>query len=121
MVAEPVEKVEVTEELVEDTVDWGDADMGSADDITDAEVAVAPASDEVVDASLKATSMVDPVSPSIRSVCELPATVWTERVAPDPSITWITEMVWTTSVMIESLGSSSATSSCWRLWNSACE
>lgn len=102
-------------------------------------VAVAVASDEVsveapsasVDvatASLKATTRVEPVSASTRSVCELPVKVWAERVAPAPSMIWTTEMVWTTSVMVEPRRSrtaapgSSRRSCSWSwLWNSACE
>lgn len=132
VVAESVADVETTES-VEDMVDSADADTGSADDIavsvedSDDEAVVVPASVivtpvyvGVVDASLTATSMVDPVSPSTRSVWELPITVCTETVAPVPSMIWTTETVWTTSVMVESLISSSAISSR-RLWNSAWE
>lgn len=132
VVAVSVAEVETTES-VEDMVDSADADTGSADDIavavvvSDDEAVVVPASVivtpvyvEVEDAFLTTTSMVEPVSPSTRSVWELPVLVCTETVAPLPSTIWTTEMVWTTSVMVESLGFRSASSSR-RLWNSAWE
>lgn len=131
-VAESVADVK-TSESVEDVVDSANTDTGSADEmavsvadsddkvvVVPASVMVAPVLVGVVDTSLKTTSIVDPVSPSIKSVWELPVLVCTETVAPLPSIIWTTEMVWTTSVMVESLGSRSASSSR-RLWYSVWE
>lgn len=88
------------DELVEP---GGGAETGSAVEVADS-VAVAVASDEMsvevvpapadpVTAFLKATTRVEPVSASTRSVCELPVKVWAEAVAPVPSMIWTTEMV----------------------------
>lgn len=83
------------EVAVDGMVESGVMEMGSADEIAVA-VAVAEAEMAVVSASvgvmsLKATAIVEPVSASSRSVCELPVRVWAETVAPNPSMNWTTE------------------------------
>jgi hypothetical protein len=85
-------------------------------------VVAASAESEVSDTALKLVSMVDPVSASIKLVCGSDAKVCVSMIAPEPSMTWTTEMVCTTSVMVGSPVSRSAVSfSSWRLWNWACE
>lgn len=133
VVAESVAGVVGTTESVADVVDSAGTETGSADEmavgvadsddkvvVVPASVMVAPVEASGVDTSLKAMAIVDPVSPSIKSVWELPVLVCTSMVAPLPSTTWTTEMVWTTSVMVEPRGSRAASSSR-RLWYSAWE
>lgn len=67
----------------------------------DKEVA-APAGSEVSDTALTFGSMVDPVSASMRFVWGSDAKVCVSMIAPEPSMTWTTEMVCTTSVMVGS-------------------
>lgn len=73
---------------VDETVESEVTETGSAVDtaVTEDEVVAASAAVDVVTASLNITAIVEPVSPSTKSVRELPVTVWAERVAPDPSI-----------------------------------
>lgn len=104
----------------------GGAETGSSDEmgvsIAVDEVVAAPAESEVSDTALKLVSMVDPVSASSRLVWGSDAKVCVSMIAPEPSMTWTTEMVCTTSVMVGSPGSRSAVSfSSWRLWKWACE
>lgn len=85
-------------------------------------VVAAPAESEVSDTALTPVSMVDPVSASTKLVCGSDARVCVSMIAPEPSMTWTTEMVCTTSVMVGSPVSRSAVSfSSWRLWKWACE
>lgn len=85
-------------------------------------VVAAPAESEVSDTALTPVSMVDPVSASTKLVCGSDASVCVSMIAPEPSMTWTTEMVCTTSVMVGSPVSRSAVSfSSWRLWKWACE
>lgn len=102
------------------------AETGSTDEmgvsVAVDEVVAAPAESEVSDTALNPVSMVDPVSASTKLVCGSDARVCVSMIAPEPSMTWTTEMVCTTSVMVGSPVSRSAVSfSSWRLWNWACE
>lgn len=102
------------------------AETGSSDEmgvsVAVDEVVAAPAESEVSDTALTPVSMVDPVSASTKLVWGSDAKVCVSMIAPEPSMTWTTEMVCTTSVMVGSPGSRSAVSfSSWRLWNWACE
>lgn len=81
----------VDEVVVDEMVDSGVMETGSADEIAVAVAEAESVSVSVGVTSLKATAIVEPVSPSTRSVCELPFTVWAETVAPDPSMNWTTE------------------------------
>lgn len=66
-------------------------------------VVAAPAAEsEVIDTALTFGSMVDPVSASMRFVWGSDAKVCVSMIAPEPSMTWTTEMVCTTSVMVGS-------------------
>lgn len=86
------------------------------------EVVAAPAESEVGDTTFTPGSIVDPVSASTKLVCGSDTKVLVSMMAPEPSMTWTTEMVCTTSVMVGSPESRSAVSfSSWRLWNWACE
>lgn len=102
------------------------AETGSSDTMAVSvavdEIVAAAAESEVSDTALNPVSMVDPVSASTKLVCGSDAKVCVSMIAPEPSMTWTTEMVCTTSVMVGSPGSRSAVSfSSWRLWNWACE
>lgn len=107
--------------VVSEAVETGSTDEMGVSVAVD-EVVAAPAESEVSDTALNPVSMVDPVSASSRLVCGSDAKVCVSMIAPEPSMTWTTEMVCTTSVMVGSLGSRSAVSfSSWRLWKWACE
>lgn len=102
------------------------AETGSTDEmgvsVAVDEVVAAPTESEVSDTALNPVSMVDPVSASSRLVWGSDAKVCVSMIAPEPSMTWTTEMVCTTSVMVGSPESRSAVSfSSWRLWKWACE
>jgi hypothetical protein len=102
------------------------AETGSSDEMEVSaaadRVVAGSAESEVTDTALTFVSMVDPVSASSKLVWGSEAKVCVSMTAPEPSMTWTTEMVCTISVMVGSRVSRSAVSfSSWRLWNWACE
>lgn len=74
------------------------------------EVVAAPTESEVSDTALTPGSIVDPVSASSKLVCGSDTKVCVSMIAPEPSMTWTTEIVCTISVMVGSLESRSAVS-----------
>lgn len=123
---EEVAVKDVSEGLADGGVVSVVAETGSSDTVGVSvavdDVVAAAAESEVSDTALNPVSMVDPVSASTKLVCGSDANVCVSMIAPEPSMTWTTEMVCTTSVMVGSPESRSAVSfSSWRLWNWACE